>query len=120
MRESKFRAWDQKHRQMLESYTLQEIYRDGMSEGWEPGGSLIGSKIDHIKWLEFSGRKDKNGEEIYEGDLCSDGTLTYIVKWVGSGLVLWISDHMWRFIDLDGEVLVVGNIYENPELLGTA
>ena len=105
MRELKFRAWHPIAKTML---TEGSLSFDGvMTTHWS---------VDR-DWIieQYTGMKDKDGKEIYEGDILEyDGTITPIV-WVENG---------WWLIDDGKETLpsvewrkVVGNIHENPELL---
>ncbi len=109
MREIKFRAWD--------SETDSMLYDD-------PNGNCLNAKqcgMDHLKIMQFTGLKDKKGKEIYEGDILSKKG-AYVV-W-GSSLGCWCftfkGDEIKTplFYEDDFKRLeIVGNIYENPELL---
>lgn len=68
--------------------------------------------------LQYTGIKDKHGTEIYEGDIVnyfSDGLAT--VKFECGCFIIDGKSHRDSFNELCGEIEVVGNIYENPELL---
>ena len=120
MREIKFRAWDNERGRYLSPAEL-----DGC--GLHPTGNLI--RLDNSPpfnayeqdpvFMQYTGLKDKNGVEIYEGDIVKhlDFKETMQIKWIGSGLACWIDDGNWSLMDTDGEVEILGNIYENPELM---
>ena len=71
---------------------------------------------------QFTGQIDKNGKEIYEGDLLAAGIL-FEVKHAGCDYVLYRVDNgaKWgrlsRLAELGWSCEVIGNIFENPELL---
>lgn len=74
---------------------------------------------------EFTGLLDKNGKEIYEGDIVKHNDNHFVMKWSENrfGWVGRVSeeDMNWRdgewFHKLKKHIEVIGNLYENPELI---
>ncbi len=106
MREIKFRAWvkfESGNWGMLDNDNLQEWTLEDLTDN-DPDTKL----------MQYTGIKDKNGKEIYEGD---------VVKKSGANWQITYSDGSFRLdnrIPLSTEAKdceVIGNLYENPELL---
>lgn len=136
MREIKFRVWD-KHVKKMGKVT--EIIFSNVQETLVKYQYIndYGKTIDeqsHIddkghgvaKLLQYTGLKDKNGKEIYEGDIIDGkftdiGVDTGLVVFKGYGFKLEIpSVGDDDLVDLERNcesIEVIGNIYENPELL---
>jgi len=80
-------------------------------------------------WMQFTGLHDKNGKEIYEGDIIKNtyNGIKYEMVWKGSGFIgderikgmKRRADGHIRLTEAEAEFgfEVIGNIYENPELL---
>lgn len=125
MREIKFRAWDSKNKKMY-SFELIEL---PYSENVNLDGQFDGLLDMYYKLMQYTGLLDKNGVEIYEGDELSieiyDGVYSiYTVEWNNEKasfiLIEKSSDNEESFDDWLGTETfeVVGNIYENSNLLG--
>ena len=86
--------------------------------------------INEIELMQSTGLRDKNGKEIFEGDIvqfedCYTETdflyvNTGIVEWSQGSFTITNRDSVEMGDLLDGEFLdvtIIGNVYENPELL---
>ena len=112
MREIKFRAWDKIHKKIRGiDHDFFSLRNDGM----------LSSNTSMIL-LQYTGLKDKNNREIYEGDILKKGKYMFECKW---GYCSFDFNPFPYPIDKehnqDGyfreDMEVIGNIYENPELI---
>jgi len=76
--------------------------------------------VDPATVGQFTGLRDRNGTEIYEGDIVQDELgEVFLVEYVRFGYVLKQIGEPWcRFPYEYDEYEVIGNIYDNPEMLG--
>ena len=124
-REIKFRAWNKILKEMLESIQLADKFQEYLEEPWELN--------------QYVGIKDKNGREIFESDILqldggaepinievvfSDGAFRAKVPWLKNNHPQLLAYTIFEDLE-EGKtfkdcvvVKIIGNIYENPELLG--
>lgn len=111
----KFRAWDKETKTMN---GMAEIYRNRNQE------IELHPRDDEIILMQSTGLHEKNGKEIFEGDIVKmskdvsvDTTYYEVVRRRGGAYSLESKQHgcdLWiRHTDCE----IVGNVYENPELL---
>lgn len=103
MREIKFRAWDKMGKHMKNNFII--------------GGPCRSSNV-RFEIMQYTGLKDKNGKEIYEGDIVnSDEVLEVVVK--DFSWCLENEDEAYYFNECDIGACdeVIGNIYQDKHLL---
>ena len=122
-REIKFRAWDENNKVMLmpECCGL-FIHLDGELNSFDSEGELVGTEFTRqLRLMQYTGLKDKNDKEIYEGDIVralkhNEDLFTDKVWW-RSG-ILWFGNWNWiEFQNIFRVIEVIGNIFEDGELL---
>lgn len=117
MREIKFRAWDKISKSWFNSNRL--YIRNQTGEVYDRHDSLSKIFPSTVTLMQYTGLKDRLGVEIYEGDI-----VRRLQQWGGYAdhkVVEWKERTKYVGFNLgNGQVMnweVIGNIYENPELL---
>ena len=127
MREIKFRAWDGEKFYYFDNFAYILDYCD--ISGWNvspnvpdyKGPWLCGDSANNSEQFDlqqFTGLRDKNGKEIWEGDIVEwtwlHSAMQGAIKWDGERACFYAGDREGRLLS---SVEVIGNIYENKELL---
>lgn len=121
----KFRAWHKELGRMMLIEIMYFFFFDNELEELELNDPVMNDHIsvypDEIELMQSTGLKDKNGKEIFEGDIVSIDTDEFDLLFVKyeSG-IYWLMDDeecVEHLSDYYKYVSIVGNIYENPELL---
>ncbi|WP_368395614.1 YopX family protein [Streptococcus gallolyticus] len=125
----KFRAWDKHIGKMFSvgiiDYTIHSVYVK------QPNGLYTESDFDEVELMQFTGLKDKNGKEVFEGDIirffdCDGDEYTVPVVWDNDYAcfsVDWGSNMLTSFDYLEEfytdlkDIEAIGNIYENLSLI---
>lgn len=122
MREIKFRAWNKRDKVM--EYDVNVNQGKPVKQGCQWFNTENTETVYHSALQQYTGLKDKNGKEIYEGDVCE--TLTKsgpphknidYVKFSGSGFKLVDIDNKLLSLNLDDKdiisIEVIGNVFED-------
>ena len=112
MREIKFRAWNKVEKVMMKVNTIYFCFEKGDVATLDLNDGS-NEYIQIMELMQFVGLKDKNGVEIYEGDV------GYAIRTKDKKRMLITFGMAHAYIDyFIGPYEIIGNIYENPDLLG--
>lgn len=129
--EIKFRVFDQKVGKMIDTdmHVFGESFAFGRVESWiknhrgSKSNETILERFNDMKLMQYTGLEDKNGREIYEGDIIEWCGNKYLVGFYKSSFMIWESleknplktthDHLMCY-GRNSEV--IGNQFENPNL----
>ena len=115
-REIKFRAWDKYENKIRKVRGINFTNKDLWLEIED--NRIMGANFFEVELMQYTGLKDRNDKEIYEGDI-----VRYfkdelgIVKFVAGSFIIDGNTCYESFLELGGKIAIVGNIYENPDLL---
>lgn len=133
MRGIKFRAWHKEYKEMTQSFNLTDncrlegthldVHNYGDGWGWEQWNFWY---LEDVEIMQYTGLKDKNGKEIYEGDIVRhtvnktdgqrkwDETEVYEIKWE---FIRWSIPYAFLPWGKNPKIEIIGNIHQNPELI---
>ena len=127
MREIKFRAWVKEKKEIFEVILINYVSKK-VTYIVERTGHLLNirhDKFNDIELMQYTGLKDKNNKEIYEGDIVKlranhgIGVVKYYDEW-GAFVVEYIKHRQLAVLGMNyykEDIEILGNIYENSELI---
>lgn len=127
MRKIEFRAWLKHEKKMIDVKAIDwDDVGNIISVNYPSGKAYSGYDGDNIELMQYTGLKDKNGVKIFEGDIFKWGSTLYQVIYADFGFKvnyvkghneIYLYDFQLNYFEENDEIEVIGNIYENKELL---
>ena len=126
----KYRAWDKEFKEMVQVDAL--VFEEQIIKATYKNGNVVKEDLKNYILMQSTGLTDKNGKEIFEGDVVTDGYTTGDIKHHTTygfymvddkGIERWFSDgncieDFEKDAKTASEILeIIGNIWEDGELL---
>ena len=134
----KFRAWDKTKNKMVKVGELRWKERGtfiGGGDTWFADNLMVLAETWSKDVMQFTGLKDKNGKDIYEGDILQFKSQSLLDSWAGKKMATMVARIYWNQEELafyiinkkaefkpnmrtdNNQFEIIGNIYENPNLI---
>lgn len=137
MRDIKFRAWDKIFKKMLKIglvdlddmtvYNAKSVdFRCSYQRKTKYSENESFEDVERLVFMQYTGIKDKNEKEIFEGDIFVRNNHKFEVVWDSTRFIGLDNDRSGKgyccyvdscYKDGSSSIEVIGNVYENPELL---
>ena len=123
----KFRAWDKVFKEMVQVNAL--VLDKQVVKVTYKNGNVAKEDMKEYELMQSTGLKDKNGKEVFEGDILSietdEGIFNVNIFWDDKHALFMFESEIHNEKELLAELVedntypfeIIGNIYENPELL---
>ena len=123
----KFRAWDKEFKEMVQVNAL--VLDEQVIKATYKNGNIVKDDVKEYELMQSTGLFDKNGKEIFEGDILGietdEGILNVNVFWDDKHALFMFESEIHNEKELLAELVedntypfeIIGNIYENKELL---
>lgn len=120
----RFRAWDKEFKEMVQVDAL--VFEEQIIKATYKNGNVVKEDLKNYVLMQSTGLTDKNGKEIFEGDIIDYNGRNAVVKWHGSYasfVYMFVDELRSRNQEWDPLYLsyfhfqVVGNKFETPALL---
>ena len=128
IRQIKFRAWDKERKEWLFNGDAMDLQYSGESGAMMFDNDANMTPRDYLEWDQFTGLQDKNGKDIYEGDIVAADsdkearTVEVIFKdgcFYGEYKPHQFCERLHRLFsiwgDMNANYTVIGNVWESPE-----
>ncbi len=119
-REIKFRMWHKKSKKMFDVESIN--FKDRSLNMWNSVMYTLSTfSLDDVILMQYTGLHDKNGKEIYEGDILKGTFYGFPMPEYDYVFQIYWDEKEKGFMASyfePSECEVIGNIYDNPELLG--
>lgn len=117
----KYRAWDKEFKEMVQVDAL--VFDEQIIKATYKNGNVVKEDLKNYVLMQSTGLKDKNGKEIFEGDILGtkDGLLDGVVEY-RTDLGMWTNsllryNNFERLCSVANSREIIGNVWENPESL---
>lgn len=116
----RYRAWDKEFKEMVQVDAL--VFDEQIIKATYKNGNVVKEDLKNYVLMQSTGLKDKNGKEIFEGDIIGirDGLLNGVVEF-NIDLGMWTNsllryNNFERLCSIADSREIIGNIWEHPEL----